>query len=160
MDANGHIEKIVTPTLDGMGYELVRVRMTGGDRQILQIMAERTDGAAMTVEDCALISTAVSAVLDVEDPIQSAYSLEVSSPGIDRPLTRPRDFERFAGFEAKVDMYEMTGGRKRFRGRILGLTDDRLRLATKEGEVELPVGGIQRAKLLMTDELLAAAAQR
>lgn len=159
MDASGHIEKIVTPTLDGMGYELVRVRMTGGDRQILQIMAERTDGAAMTVEDCALISNAVSAVLDVEDPIQSAYSLEVSSPGIDRPLTRPRDFERFAGFEVKVEMYEMTGGRKRFRGRILGLTEDRLRLATNEGEVELPVAGILRAKLLMTDELLAAVAQ-
>jgi len=103
MDPTVRIEEIVGPSVAAMGYEIVRVEL-GGDRdRVLQIMAERADGAAMTVEDCAEISRTVSALLDVEDPISGAYTLEVSSPGIDRPLVKARDFERFAGFEARIE---------------------------------------------------------
>lgn len=148
---------IADPLLD-MGYELVRVRLTGGGRPVLQVMAERVDGAAMTVEDCAEISQGLSALLDAEDPIAGAYTLEVSSPGIDRPLTRARDFERFAGFEARVETREAVGGRRRFTGRLLGLQDGRVVMAVAEGRVELPFDAIGKAKLVLTDELLAASA--
>ncbi len=159
MDALTRIEEIVAPMLDAMGYALVRVRVSGKTRPTVQIMAERGDGTAISVDDCATISHAVSAVLDVEEPIPGAYTLEVSSPGIDRPLTRPMDFERYAGFEARVEMRELVDGRRRFQGRILGFSNDQVRLATRDGEVVLPVVGIHHAKLLMTDDLLAAAAQ-
>ena len=102
MDATALVEQLIAPTLEAMGYDLVRVRLSGGkQRRRLQVMAERIDESGMTVDDCADISRAVSVLLDTEDPIPGAYDLEVSSPGIDRPLTRPRDFERFAGHEAK-----------------------------------------------------------
>src|SRR3546814_3591833 len=105
MEIAARIEDMIAPSLAEMGYDLVRVSLTGGAaRMTLQIMAERLDGAGMTVDDCAAISRAVSALLDVEDPIRGAYVLEVSSPGIDRPLTRARDYERFAGYEAKVEL--------------------------------------------------------
>ncbi len=159
MDALTRIEEIVAPMLDAMGYVLVRVRVSGKTRPTVQIMAEHVDGAAMSVDDCATISHAASAALDVEEPFPGAYTLEVSSPGIDRPLTRPADFERFAGFEARVEMRDLVDGRRRFQGRILGFSNDEVRLATGDGEVVLPVVGIHHAKLLMTDELLAAAAQ-
>ncbi len=157
MDVRARIEKIAAPTLDAMGYELVRVRVSGSARPTVQIMAERRDGAGMTVDDCSAISHAISAVLDVEDPIGGAYTLEISSPGIDRPLTRSKDFERFAGFDAKVEMRGPVDGRRRFQGRILGLSGDEVRLATEDGEIALPVVDIHNAKLLMTNELLAAA---
>lgn len=158
MDATDRIARLIAPTLDGMGYELVRVQLSGGrGRQTLQIMAERQDRAGMTVEDCADISRAVSAVLDVEDPLPGAYELEVSSPGIDRPLTRLEDYTRFAGFEAKLELSAPTDGRKRFRGRLKGVTGDRVAIETEDGELEVPFGSIQRAKLVLTDELLAAA---
>ena len=160
MDATDRIERLIAPTLDGMGYELVRVALIGGvGRQTLQIMAERRDRVGMTVEDCADISRAVSALLDVEDPIAGAYSLEVSSPGIDRPLTRLDDFRRFAGFEARVELSAPHDGRKRFRGRIRGVAGEKVRIETEEGETDLPFGRIQKAKLVLTDELLAAAAK-
>ena len=159
MSAGTQIEEIVEPTLQGLGYDLVRVQISGGDRQTLQIMAERRDGAGLSVDDCAEISNAVSTLLDVEEPIPGAYTLEISSPGIDRPLTRPKDFERFAGFEAKLELRNVVGGRRRYRGRIVGLAKDGVHLATVDGEITLPVDCIQRAKLLMTDELLAAAAK-
>jgi ribosome maturation factor RimP len=146
------------PSLDAMGYELVRVQMMGGKSPVLQVMAERADRAPMTVEDCAEISRTLSAILDVEDPIKEAYQLEVSSPGIDRPLTRPADFERFAGFEAKVEMRVPVEGRKRFRGPLRGFADGDIVIAAGiEGEdVHLPFANVAKARLVLTDELIAA----
>src|SRR6184192_2913632 len=140
-----------------MGYRLVRVAVLGAGRMTLQIMAERRDDAPMTVDDCAAISRSVSALLDVADPIASAYTLEVSSPGIDRPLVRPEDYDRFAGFEARIELDEPLDGRKRFRGRLLGRAEEYVRLIGEAGEVRLPLAAIARAKLILTDDLLAAA---
>lgn len=153
------IAAMIAPSLEAMGYSLVRVSHSGGRRPTLQIMAERRDGVGMTVGDCEEISRHVSALLDVEDPIAGAYTLEVSSPGIDRPLVRAEDYDRFAGFEAKLELAHAIEGRKRFRGRILGREGDTVRLATEQGEVSLPLGDVARAKLVLTDELLAAAQQ-
>jgi len=141
-----------------MGFELVRVLLHGGQRPTLQIMAERADRQAMTVEHCAEISRAVSAVLDVEDPIPGAYRLEVTSPGLDRPLTRRADFERFRGSEARVETEVPIEGQRRFRGRLLGMVDDQLRLQGADGERLIPYASIKKAKLILTDEVLAAAA--
>ncbi|MGI9434261.1 MAG: ribosome maturation factor RimP [Geminicoccaceae bacterium] len=145
------------PTLTAMGYELVRVMSTGGQRPTLQIMAERLDRAGMTVEDCAEISRAVSALLDVDDPIAGAYQLEVSSPGVDRPLTKPADFERFADFEVRVETDRLIEGQRKFKGRLLGLNDQAVCLTLPEGERRIPLSAIKKAKLVLTDDLLAAA---
>jgi ribosome maturation factor RimP len=155
IDAN-EIARIIEPSLDAMGYRLVRVLLMGSRRATLQIMAERRDDTPMSVEDCADISRAISALLDVADPIAGAYTLEVSSPGLDRPLVKPEDYDRFRGFEAKIELSEPLEGRKRFRGRLLGRDDDIVRIATDAGETRVPFAGIARAKLLVTDELLAA----
>jgi ribosome maturation factor RimP len=152
------IVTIIEPSLEAMGYRLVRVAFLGARRATLQIMAERVDDAPMTVDDCGEISRSVSALLDVADPIAGAYMLEVSSPGIDRPLTRPEDYERFAGFEARIELGQPLDGRKRFRGRILGRADGHVRLHDGDGgEVCLPLAEITKAKLVLTDDLLAAA---
>lgn len=156
MEATGRIEQIITPSVEAMGYELVRVQLTGGQRMVLQVMAERADGAPMTVEDCADISRAISAVLDVEDPIKSAYTLEVSSPGIDRPLTRLKDFERFAGFEAKLETRLAVDGRKRFKGMLKGVEDGHVCIESEQGAARLEFDNILRAKLVLTDELIRA----
>ncbi|HET8728186.1 MAG TPA: ribosome maturation factor RimP [Alphaproteobacteria bacterium] len=167
MDRTAEVDRIIAPALEAMGYELVRVHLTGGTgRPTLQIMAERVDRVAMTVDDCADISRAASAILDVEDPIAGAYTLEVSSPGIDRPLTRLADFDRFAGFEARVETRLPVEGRKRFRGRLLGTEDDRVKLALTDdapvkdaddaGTVLVPFDAIARAKLVLTEDLIAA----
>ena len=140
-----------------MGFELVRVLVGGGQRPTLQIMVERADHAPTMLEDCAEVSHAVSALLDVADPLPGAYRLEVSSPGIDRPLVRGSDYERFAGFEARLETELPIDGRRRFRGRLLGLAGDRVRLALPEGEQLIPLEAIKRAKLVLTDDLLAAA---
>jgi len=141
-----------------MGYELVRVLLQGRQNQTLQVMAERRDRQSMTVDDCAEISRSISAILDVEDPIAGAYTLEVSSPGIDRPLTRLQDFERFAGFEAKVETLQPVEGRKRFRGQVMGLNEeDQVRLVVETGEIVIPLANIKSAKLVLTDALIAAA---
>jgi ribosome maturation factor RimP len=155
------IAGMIQPSLEAMGYRLVRVAFTGGRRSTLQIMAERRDDAAMTVDDCAEISRNVSALLDVADPIAEAYDLEVSSPGIDRPLVAREDFIRFAGYEAKLETSRPVDGRKRFRGRLLGIEDETVRLTLDgEGEVKVPFGAIAKAKLVLTDELLEAARRR
>jgi ribosome maturation factor RimP len=120
-------------------------------------MVEPADGRPMDVEGCATLSRALSAVLDVEDPIAGSYTLEVSSPGIDRPLVRPQDYERFAGFEARVELTQPIEGRRRFRGRIGELADGTVRIIETAGEYRLPLEQIDKAKLVMTDELLAAA---
>lgn len=155
----GRLEALVTPTLEGMGYELVRVSLTGTQRPVLQIMADRADETPMTVEDCAKISRAISALLDVEDPIDSAYTLEVSTPGIDRPLTREKDFVRFADHEAKIELAVAQDGRKRFRGILKGVEDGLIVLEDeKGGVVSLPFADLRTAKLILTDALLAASA--
>jgi len=133
------------------------VAITSGRRATLQVMAEPFDDRPMTVEDCADISRSVSALLDVADPIAGAYTLEVSSPGIDRPLVRPEDYDRFAGFEAKIELSQPVSGRKRFRGRLLGRAGDHVRLIGETGEVEVPLSAIARAKLILTDDLIAHA---
>jgi ribosome maturation factor RimP len=152
----GKIEAMVTPSLEAMGYRLVRVSVTGGRRTTLQVMAERLDDAAMTVEDCADISRSISALLDVADPIAGAYTLEVSSPGIDRPLVRREDFQRFAGLEAKIELSEPVEGRRRFRGRVLGIEGESVRLLVGAATLDLPFAAITRAKLVLTDELIRA----
>jgi len=151
------IEEIVAPQIESLGLALVRVKLFGGRRQVLQIMIERADGSDVNVDDCASASRAVSPLLDVYDPLSDAYQLEVSSPGVDRPLTRPADFERYAGFLVKVEMLEAVDGRRRFRGTLLGLSEARhIRLNVDGAEIECPMDEIQGAKLVLTDELIAA----
>ncbi|MGB8181598.1 MAG: ribosome maturation factor RimP [Stellaceae bacterium] len=155
IDAKG-IEALIAPSLEAMGYRVVRAAFTGGRRATLQVMAERADDAAMSVDDCSLVSQTVSALLDVADPIAESYLLEVSSPGIDRPLFRREDYERFAGFEAKLELQQPLDGRRRFRGRLLELDGDAVKVNLGAEIVRLPLAGIARAKLVLTDELIAA----
>jgi ribosome maturation factor RimP len=152
------IAEIVTPIVESMGFELVRVRYMSGKEASVQIMAQRPDGS-MEVDDCARLSTAVSAVLDVEDPILDAYTLEVSSPGIDRPLTRLKDFDRWEGYVAKIETSELIDGRKRFRGILAGTEGDEV-LLTLEDHDEVTIGlkfdWLADAKLVLTDDLIRA----
>jgi ribosome maturation factor RimP len=145
---------IVTPTIEGLGYELVRLRLMGGRRATLQIMADRPEGG-IEVDDCAKISRAVSAVLDVEDPISGEYVLEVSSPGIDRPLTRLKDFERYEGYEAKLETDELIDGRRRFRGTLAGVEDGEVLIEIPEGTIGLAFDWLSDAKLVLTEALIA-----
>ncbi len=145
---------IVAPTIEGLGYELVRLRLMSGKRATLQIMAERPEGW-IEVDDCARISRAVSAVLDVEDPISGEYVLEVSSPGIDRPLTRLKDFERYVGYEAKLETEELIDGRRRFKGVLAGVEDGEVLIEIPEGTIGLKFDWLSDAKLVLTDELIA-----
>ena len=148
------IEDIVAPTVVGMGFELVRVALSRGGGT-LQIMIEPADGRPRDVEDCATLSRALSAVLDVEDPIPGAYTLEVSSPGVDRPLTREKDYVRWSGHVARVETSEPIEGRRRFKGTLLGLENGTVRLRLEDGkEADVPLAEITRAKLELTDALL------
>ena len=147
------IETIVEPTASGMGYELVRVAMGKGGT--LQIMIDRADGAPIGVDDCALLSRALSAVLDVEDPIPTAYTLEVSSPGIDRPLTRPKDYVRWAGHVARLETAAPIDGRRRFKGTLIGIEGDTVKLRLDDGvEAAVPLPAIAKAKLELTNQLI------
>jgi ribosome maturation factor RimP len=157
VDPTQEIAALITPTLADMGFELVRVTLGRGQRPTLQVMAERVDRTAMTVDHCAAISHAISALLDVADPIRSAYRLEVSSPGIDRPLVRPADYERFAGFEAQIETHEPIEGRRRFRGRLRGLAGEDIRLQMETGDCTIPLKSVRKAKLVLTDDLIRAA---
>ncbi len=159
------IARIAEPVLEGLGYRLVRVQISGQaggkEGQILQIMAERPDGT-MTITDCETISRDVSAVLDSLDPVHSAYRLEVSSPGIDRPLVRPSDFEDWAGHEARIELKELVSGRKRWRGELEGIEDGEVRVVCDiEGQglqtVSFPIALIAEAKLMLTDDLVREA---
>jgi ribosome maturation factor RimP len=153
------IADAIAPTIESMGYELVRVQVSGKERPVVQIMADRADGASFRVEDCEAISHAAGAVLDVADPIKAEWTLEVSSPGIDRPLTRTKDWNRFAGHLATLELMIPQDGRKRFRGIVLGADADTVRVRLDEGdEASFPRSNIRRAKLLLTDELIAATA--
>ena len=150
----------ITPTIEHMGYEVVRVMVLGRDRPTVQVMADRTDGSLIKVEDCERLSAVISATLDVEDFIKSAWTLEVSSAGIDRPLTRPKDWNRFAGHAARAETHLPIGGRKRFNGVVLGADESYGRLRLDDGtEVALPLGDLRRAKLVLTDALIAATAE-
>ena len=153
------IANAILPSLGQMGYELVRVQVSGKERPVVQIMADRADGAPFLVEDCEAISHAVGAVLDVEDPIKGEWMLEVSSAGIDRPLTRIKDWNRYAGHVATVELVVPQDGRKRFKGVALGADAEVARLKLEDGsELTLPRGNILKAKLVLTDELIAATA--
>jgi len=147
------LAEIITPVIEDMGYELVRVRLMSGKTSTLQIMADKPDGG-IEVDDCAQISTAVGAVLDVEDPIIDEYALEVSSPGIDRPLTRLKDFANFEGYEAKIETDEMIDGRRRFKGELAGVEEDEVLINIPEGTVGLKFEWLSDAKLVLTDELI------
>ena len=147
------LAEIVTPVIEGMGYELVRVRLMSGKHKTLQIMADRPDGG-IEVDECADISTAVSATLDVEDPIEDAYTLEVSSPGIDRPLTRLKDFDDWAGYEARLETAELIDGRRRFKGILAGTDGDDVLIEIDEGTIGLNFAWVSDAKLVLTDELI------
>lgn len=150
-DRETKVQEIVEPTLEALGYGLVRVQLSGGTRPTLQIMAERQDGAAMSIDDCTTISHALSAKLDVEDPIEGTYSLEVSSPGIERPLVRPADFRRFQGCGARIETKLKIAERRKFSGRIVSADDSRVRVrlegADAADEVDIPYNLIARAKL-------------
>lgn len=159
MDPAERVTQIIQKTVDSLGLELVRVSYGGGRKPTLQIMAERPDGS-MGVDDCSLLSREVSALLDVEDPIAGEFLLEVSSPGIDRPLTREKDFVRWAGFDIKLEMKPSLGeGRRRYKGRLHGIEDGIIKLTPVEERetVRLPIADLNKAKLLLTDELMKAA---
>jgi ribosome maturation factor RimP len=153
----GEIAGLVEPTLNDLGYRIVRVTISGHNGTTVQIMAERPDGT-MTVEDCADVSRQLSPLLDAHDPITGHYTLEISSPGIDRPLVRPSDFVAWAGHEARIESKELIGGRRRFRGLLKGLVgnDVQIEVPADQGgpEVTVPIHLVAEARLLLTDELI------
>jgi len=148
------LAEIIQPVIEGLGFELVRVRLMSGKSTTVQIMAQRADGS-MEVNDCAQVSTEVSAVLDVEDPVVEAYTLEVSSPGIDRPLTRLKDFDLWEGYEAKLETEELIDGRRRFRGLLAGTEDDEVLITIDEGTIGLKFEWLSDAKLVLTEDLIS-----
>ena len=145
--------EIITPVIEDLGFELVRVRLMSGKQTTLQIMADRPDGG-IEVDELALVSQAVSAVLDVEDPIVEEYTLEVSSPGIDRPLTRLKDFDMFEGYEAKIETGDLIDGRRRFKGALAGVDGDEVLINVEEGTIGLKFDWLTDAKLVLTDDLI------
>jgi ribosome maturation factor RimP len=148
------LAEIVTPVIEDMGYELVRIRLMSGKSTILQVMADKPEGG-IEVDDCAKISQAIGATLDVEDPILDEYALEVSSPGIDRPLTRLKDFDMFEGYEAKIETDELIDGRRRFKGELAGVEGNEVLINIEEGTVGLQFDWLSDAKLVLTDELIS-----
>ncbi|MCI2394646.1 ribosome maturation factor RimP [Aliiroseovarius sediminis] len=151
------LAEIVQPVIEGMGFELVRLRLMGGKTPTLQIMAERPDGG-IEVDECGEISTAVSAVLDVEDPIEDNYTLEVGSPGIDRPLTRLKDFQDWNGYVAKIETSELIDGRKRFKGELAGVEGNEILIEIEDKGETVTIGldfdWLSEAKLVLTDDLV------
>lgn len=158
------VAAVIEPVLDSSGFRLVRVTVTGREGKIVQVMAERLDGT-MTIGDCQAASRELSPVLDVHDPIADSYRLEVSSPGIDRPLVRPSDFDDWSGYEAKIELSETIDGRKRFRGVLEGFKDGEIRIELDLDQVGrtvigLPIALVAEAKLVLTDELIREALHR
>ncbi|MBM3565670.1 MAG: ribosome maturation factor RimP [Alphaproteobacteria bacterium] len=156
----GRIEGLVQPILEAMGYDLVRVLVSGRTSPLLQVMAERKDDRPMHVDDCAEISRAVSAALDAADPIAGSYTLEVSSPGLDRPLTKAADYARFAGHAARVETARPIDGRRKFRGRLAGLDGRLVRMETPEGPVSVPFDDIARGRLVVDEDTMREALRR
>lgn len=147
------LAEIAAPVVEGLGYELVRIRLMSGKTTTLQVMAEKPEGG-IEVDDCARISTELSVILDVEDPIIDNYALEVSSPGIDRPLTRLKDFDMWEGYEAKIETEELIDGRRRFKGQLAGTEGDEVLIEIEEGTIGLKFDWLSDAKLVLTDELI------
>ncbi len=156
MDMSNQIQRLIEPTIEDLGFDVVRVQLSGKNELLMQVMVEHKNDQGMTVDDCATISRAISALLEVEDPIKDAYTLEVSSPGIDRPLVKLGDFERFQGNQAKVETNVAQDGQKRFKGRLLGIEGENIKILVDGREIILAHPDIRRAKLLPTDELFAA----
>lgn len=160
MQNKHHLQDLLEPVIAGLKYEVVRILTIGQKNPTLQIMIDRTDGKDITVEDCAAVSRAVSEILDEKDPIQDRYSLEVSSPGLDRPLTKIEHFKRFSGYEARIETSVEVMGRKRFKGRLLDVDSQSAVHIDMEGtEYAVPFEDISKAKLILTDELLQEAAE-
>ena len=154
------VEDIVAPIIEKLGFEIVRIQTIGNKNPTLQIMIERQDRKDLVVDDCAAVSRAISDILDEKDPIDGEYSLEVSSPGLDRPLTKPEHFTRFAGYEAKIETAEEVQGRKRFKGKIIYMGDDRVIHFDMDGEsYAIPYDAVRKANLNLSDELLAEGEQ-
>ena len=157
----GEVERLIAPSVEAMGFRLVQLSMSGGEQSqpTLQVMAEPLDDGDMNVNQCAELSRAISAILDVEDPVSTAYLLEVSSPGVDRPLIRPEDFQRYTGFQARIEAESPIDGRRRFVGRLQGLNDGLVNIAVTDSddsvkEFAIPLDTIARAKLVLTDGLI------
>ena len=148
-----HLEPVFEPVIEKAGFRLVRLRMMGGAAKTLQVMAERPDGS-MDVEGCATLSHALLDFIEAEDPIEGDYEIEVSSPGIDRPLTRLMDFARWAGHEAKIELHAPIEGRRRFRGVLLGLDGQDVAIRADNSETKFPFRAIANAKLVLTDKLI------
>jgi ribosome maturation factor RimP len=162
--AAARVAELIEPALSGSGFRLVRVAVSGRGGKTLQIMAERPDGT-LTIADCEAISQEISPLLDVHDPIAGSYHLEVSSPGIDRPLVRPSDFEVWSGYEAKIEVKQPIDGRKRFRGMLEGFEDGEVRIEIDLGEagrnvIGIPMALVGEARLVLTDELIREALRR
>ena len=147
------LAELLNPILEDLGFEMVRVRLSNGDPSTLQIMADRLDGP-IGVDELAEINTSVGTILDVEDPIPENYTLEISSPGIDRPLTRIKDFDSFQGFEAKIETTELIDGRRRFRGVLAGVNNDEVLINLEEGTIGLKFTWLSDARLVLSDDLI------
>ena len=147
------LAELLNPILEDLGFEMVRVRLSNGNPSTLQIMADRLDGQ-IGVDELAEINTSVGTILDVEDPIPENYTLEISSPGIDRPLTRKKDFDSFQGFEAKVETTELIDGRRRFRGVLAGVNNDEVLINLEEGTIGLKFTWLSDARLVLSDDLI------
>ena len=156
MQAKHPIHDLVAETIESMGFDIVRISMNGAQKPTLQIMIERQDNKPLVVDDCAAVSRAVSEILDEKDPIESEYSLEVSSPGVDRPLTKIEHFIRFKGYETKIETDEIVDGRKRFKGKITDVDqDNNIKFVMEEKEYSIPFNAVSKAKLVLTDDLWA-----
>ena len=151
------LRHLIEPSIEEAGFDLVRVEIMKGGGQTLQIMIERKNRVPVNVDDCADISRLLSAILDVEDPLPGRYTLEVSSPGLDRPLVRIEDYIRFAGFEARIEMHRPFEGQRRYRGRLRGVDEELVKIECEGEALAIPFSGIRRASLVVTDDLIAAA---
>ena len=147
------LAELLSPILEDLGFEMVRVRLSNGNPSTLQIMADRLDGQ-IGVDELAEINSSVGTILDVEDPIPENYTLEISSPGIDRPLTRKKDFDSFQGFEAKIETTELIDGRRRFRGVLAGVNNDEVLINLEEGTIGLKFTWLSEARLVLSDDLI------
>ena len=147
------LAELLNPILEDLGFEMVRVRLSAGNPSTLQIMADRLDGQ-IGVDELAEINTSVGTILDVEDPIPENYTLEISSPGIDRPLTRKKDFDSFQGFEAKIETTELIDGQRRFRGVLAGVNNDEVLINLEEGTIGLKFTWLSEARLVLSDDLI------
>jgi len=147
------LAELLNPILEDLGFEMVRIRLSSGDPSTLQIMADRLNGQ-IGVDDLANINTSIGTILDVEDPITENYTLEISSPGIDRPLTRKKDFDSYQGFEAKLETTELIDGRRRFKGILAGISNDEVLINLDEGTVGLKFNWLSDARLVLSDDLI------